>query len=120
MPVSLLKQSAMAVPAFVIVGTSPDGTKAITIGFSGEPRSPDLTATAKLSCFVQFGGGVVGVAAATGALVGAVVGATVAGGFVGAAVGGTAVGVGAGAHAAMIITIKTAAITMYLFMSSPP
>src|SRR5512140_3393778 len=58
-PVILLKQSAMAVPALVILPVSPEGTKVITIGLSAEPSSP-AAAVGALSILAHTGGGTVG------------------------------------------------------------
>src|SRR5512133_2908195 len=101
-PVISVKQSAIAVPAVVILPVSPEGTKVITIGLSDEPSSPAAGAAGASDSFVQTGGGGgVGVGGSTvGASVGASVatsvgasvitsvGASVAGGWVGAAVAG--------------------------------
>src|SRR6266508_3397104 len=79
-PVIWLKQSAIAVPAFVILPVSPEGTKVITIGLSAEPRSPAAGAAGASASLSQTGGGRgVGVGgSAVGASVGAVVGTGVA------------------------------------------
>src|SRR5512147_1691477 len=58
-PVICVRQSAMAVPALVILPVSPDGTKVITIGLSAEPRSPAFTVGA-LGSLSHLGGGGVG------------------------------------------------------------
>ncbi len=50
------EQSAMAVPALVILPVSPDGTNVMTIGLSAEPRSPAFTVGA-LGSLSHFGGG---------------------------------------------------------------
>src|SRR5512143_4310087 len=58
MPVISLRQSAMAVPALVILPVSPEGTKVMTIGLSAEPSSPAFGAAAGASgSLVQVGGG---------------------------------------------------------------
>src|SRR6266849_2094300 len=77
-PVILPRQSAMALPALVILPESPEGTKVMTMGLSGEPRSPAFTVGA-VGSLSQTGAGTVAVGAAA---VGAVVTA-------GAKVGGT-------------------------------
>src|SRR5512146_2049377 len=48
-PVIPVRQSAIAVPALVILPVSPEGTKVITIGLSAEPSSPALGAAAGAS-----------------------------------------------------------------------
>src|SRR5258708_4952796 len=84
-PVILPRQSAMALPALVIFPESPEGTKVMTMGLSGEPRSPAFTLGA-LASGSQAGGGTVAVGAALfsavfcAATVGATVGTTVAAG----------------------------------------
>jgi hypothetical protein len=83
-PVMEARQSAIAFPARAIVPESPDGTKVITSGLSGEPRAPAFT-VGGFAINGQLGVGRV----AVGAVVGATVGGTAVGGT---AVGGTAVG----------------------------
>src|SRR5512137_519901 len=83
-PVIWLKQSAMAVPALVILPVSPEGTKVITMGLSAAPRAPAAGAAGASASLAHTGGTGVG-----GTAVG---GATVGGTAVGASVGGTAVG----------------------------
>src|SRR6266540_1359695 len=100
-PVIWLKQSAIAVPAFVILPVSPEGTKVITMGLSAEPSSPAAGAAGASGSLSQTGGGGgVGVG-------GTAVGASVAG----ATVGGTSVGaggsVGAGVSGAQAETNST-------------
>jgi hypothetical protein len=80
-PVISLKQSAMAVPAVVILPVSPEGTKVITMGFSAEPSSPAAGAAGAFDNFAQFGGGggvAVGGTAVAASVAGASVGASVA------------------------------------------
>src|SRR3989442_3170575 len=96
-PVILPRQSAMALPALVIFPESPEGTKVMTIGLSGEPRSPAFTLGA-LASGSQAGGGTVAVGAA---VVAAVVGAAT----VGAAVG-TTTAAGAQAPASMAMSAR--------------
>src|SRR5512133_1021721 len=101
-PVIWLKQSAIAVPALVILPVSPDGTKVITIGLSAEPRAPAAGAAGASGSLSQTGGGgavlvggtAVGASVAVAASVGACVGASVAVGAacVGACVAGGCVG----------------------------
>src|SRR5512140_329621 len=87
-PVILPRQSAMAWPPMVILLTSTDGTKTMTIGLSEAPSSPAFGDIALDSgVHVAAGSGV-------GTAVGALVGATVGGTSVGASVGGTAVAAG--------------------------
>src|SRR5436190_1158712 len=87
-PVIWLKQSAIAVPAFVILPVSPDGTKVITMGLSVEPSAPAAGAAGASGNLSQIGGG--GAVGVGGATVGAsVAGASVA---VGASVAGATVG----------------------------
>src|SRR5215207_6746406 len=120
-PVISLKQSAMAVPAVVILPVSPEGTKVITIGLSAEPSSPAAGASGAFGNLSQAGGGgAVGVggsvvgASVAAASVGTSVGASVAGASVGgASVGsgrsvGTAVAAGAQAETASARIIVTA------------
>src|SRR5512140_1211054 len=104
-PVILPRQSAIAWPPIVILLTSTDGTKTITIGLSAEPRSPALGVMAfgRGSHFAAGSGvgtavGGTAVGPVVGATVGASVGASVGGIAVGASVGGTSVA--AGPHAA--------------------
>src|SRR5574341_2163797 len=85
-PVIWLKQSAIAVPALVILPVSPEGTKVITIGLSAEPSSPAAGAAGASASLSQTGGGGgVGVGGST-------VGASVAGASVGAPVTGASLG----------------------------
>src|SRR5512143_161268 len=90
MPVISLRQSAMAVPATVILPVSPEGTKVMTIGLSAAPSAPAAGASGASGSLVQTGGGGgVGVGgAAVGASVGASVGAAVGMASVGASVAG--------------------------------
>src|SRR5512141_458942 len=81
-PVILPKQSAMAVPALVILPVSPEGTKVITMGLSVAPNAPAAGAAGASASLSQTGGG------------GGV-------GVGGAAVGGTAVGASVAAGAAV-------------------
>src|SRR5512138_627982 len=94
-PVILLKQSAIAVPALVILPVSPEGTKVITMGLSAAPKAPAAGAAGAEAILSQTGaGGGVGVggAAVGGTSVGAAVGGTSV--AAGAAVAGTSVGAG--------------------------
>ena len=74
-PVIEVKQSAMAVPALVILPVSPDGTKVITMGLSEAPSLPAAGAAGASANLSHTGGTAVG--AAVGAVVGATVGASV-------------------------------------------
>src|SRR5215216_7080735 len=99
-PVISLKQSAMAVPAVVILPVSPEGTKVITIGFSAEPSSPAAGAAGALGNLAQSGGG--GGVGVGGSVVGAsVAGASVGASIAGASVGGASVGTGGSVGAAV-------------------
>src|SRR5512143_533440 len=64
----------MAVPALVIVPTSPDGTKVMTIGLSGAPSVP-AAAVGMPSNLLQTGGIAVGAGAAAVGAAAAAVGA---------------------------------------------
>src|SRR5512139_3392550 len=66
-PVICVKQSAMAVPALVILPVSPEGTKVITIGLSAEPSSPAFTVGALGSLSHLGAGGGVGACVAEAA-----------------------------------------------------
>src|SRR5512140_2922494 len=87
-PVILLRQSAIAPPAFVILPVSPEGTKVMTMGLSADPSVPAAGAAGASASLSQAGGGA-GVAVggtAVGASVAASVGASVMA-SVGASVG---------------------------------
>src|SRR5262245_18312324 len=90
-PVIWLRQSAMAVPATVILPVSPEGTNVITMGLSAEPSSPAAGAAGASDNLSQTGGG--GGVAVGGATVGASLdGASVGASVAGATVGGTTLG----------------------------
>src|ERR1051325_6550637 len=79
-PVIWLRQSAIAVPALVILPVSPEGTNVITIGLSAEPSAPAAGAAGASGSLLQTGGGgavfvggtAVGASVAVAASVGAV------------------------------------------------
>src|SRR5690242_14425601 len=56
-PVIWLKQSAIAVPAFVILPVSPEGTNVITMGLSVAPSFPAAGAAGASDSLLQTGGG---------------------------------------------------------------
>src|SRR5689334_6675016 len=58
-PVILPRQSAIALPALVILPESPEGTKVMTMGVSAAPSVP-AAAVGGLAMGVQAGGGEVG------------------------------------------------------------
>src|SRR5512141_175018 len=59
-PVIWPRQSAMALPALVILPESPEGTKVMTMGLSAAPRLPAAGAAGASDSLVQTGGGLVG------------------------------------------------------------
>src|SRR5512146_256911 len=85
-PVIWLRQSAMAVPALVILPVSPEGTNVITMGLSAAPSAPAAGAAGASGSLSQtgvggavfVGGTAVGASVAVAASVGACVGASVA------------------------------------------
>src|SRR5512138_2229518 len=92
-PVISVKQSAIAVPAVVILPVSPEGTNVMTMGLSAEPSSPAAGAAGASGSLSQTGGGggvFVGGTTVAASVAGASVGASVAGASV--AVGGASVG----------------------------
>src|SRR5512142_2159508 len=90
-PVILFKQSAMAVLALAILPASPEGTKAMVMGLSGEPSSPAL-AVGILGSSSQTAGGTVGAGAAVLVAAGAAVVAVASGAAVVAVASGALVG----------------------------
>jgi hypothetical protein len=97
-PVILVRQSAMSVATGVSLPVSPEGTKVMMMGLSGEPSAP-AAGVRGFAIGAQAAGGTVGVggkAVAVGGTAVAVGGTAVAVDGIAVAVGGIAVSVGAG------------------------
>src|SRR5512138_2313673 len=121
-PVILPRQSAISWPPLVILPTSTDGTKVMTIGLSDAPSSPAAGVMA-FGIGSHFAAGISVGAGVGGTSVGATVGGTSVGGTAVGAGGSVAAGVAAGLQAAStsdtVITSANSTNVRRLFILSP-